>query len=200
MQDFLIEHGAWFLGLIFLIDDIGIPLPAGTMLFLGAILARTSPLFPLWQLIIVGIGAPILGNTILFYAGRHGAKKWLHTHGHRFFLPEERLIKMEIFFKHRHGWIAVFLASIVTNMRPLFSIIAGSSHMPWYKFASANFLGISCWALIIIFSGYILGQEAQTLWNEQWPVLLTIIVALLTGWAWLKLTNEFFKLHRKKND
>lgn len=198
MQEVLLEHGAWILGIVFLLDDIGFPMPAGTMLLIGAILARTSPLFPLWQLILVATIAPMIGNTILFYAGRHGAKKWLHSHGHRIFLPEERLLKMEKFFKHRHGWLAIFLASMITNMRPLFAVIAGSSRITWRKYWSAEACGVICWSGIIITTGYMLGEYAQVFWKEQWQVILAIAIALLTGWAWLKLTNKFFKLHRRK--
>ena len=198
MQETLLEYGIWILALVFIIDDIGIPLPAGTMLFLGAIMSRTSPLFSIWHLIFIAIFFPLLGNSILFYAGRHGAKKWLHSHGHRIFLPEKRLLKMETFFKRKHGWLAVFMASMLTNVRPLFSVIAGSSKMTWTKFWSANICGIICWAGVIIGAGYIIGEEAQNIWHEQWPAVLAVGVALLTGWTWLKLTTAFFKLHRKK--
>ncbi len=199
MEDFLINHGIWVLGLCFLIDDLGVPFPSGTTLFLGAIMARTTPQVYLWQLFFVALIFPATGNFALFYAGKHGAKKWLHTHGHKIFLPEERLLKMEKFFQHRHGLVAVFLASMVTNMRPFFAIIAGGSQMKFKKFWVANISGILCWETIVISAGYLIGEHARDIWQEQWPVLLAIIIALLTGWIWLKITNKFFKIYNQND-
>ncbi len=198
MQDFLLTHGVWVLGIIFLADDLGIPLPVGTFLFFSSILARTVPEIHVWQLLLIAVCVPQIGNQIMFRAGQRGARKWLKIHGHRFFLPEKRLNRMQTFFDKKHGWFAMFLVSMVSNMRVVFSLLAGSSKMNPLKFWSANFAGILCWASMTIGAGYFLGEHAREIFQHEWKTALSILIALVTAWSWAKLIRQFFKLHRKK--
>jgi len=179
MVDFFLSQGVFIFGLVFLIDDLGIPFPSGSTLFAASILAAHEPNLSPVTLFLVTISYSFLGNFVLYQWGRHGAQAWLRTHGHKFFLPQKRLDKFEDYFERKHGRKTIFLTSMITNVRPFMALMAGSSGMSPIKFFPFNILGIVCWAGSVISIGYFLGEEIWRTIEPYWEVTLIAIVLVV---------------------
>ena len=189
MEAYFSNTGIFIAGLVFLIDDLGVPFPSGITLFTAAVFAAKSPNLSPIILLLVCISYAFLGNVILFLWGQHGARKWLHTHGHKFFLPEKRLLRLEQKFETKHGGKTIFLTSLITNVRPFMSLIVGSIGTPFRKFAPLSLAGISIWATSIVAAGYFLGQHALHIIWHNWPVAGAIIAGSLVGFFLKRSTS-----------
>ena len=128
--------------------------------------------FSATELFITALGYAALGNFILYQWGRHGARQWLKTHGHKFLLPEKRLQKFEKFFAEKHGARTVFLVSMVTNVRPYMALMAGSSGMKPWHFFPLNILGIICWAGGTVILGHFFGEAIWQFIEPYWEIIL----------------------------
>ena len=179
MENLLVEYGLWILPVFFFIDDMGVPCPSGTLLFAATIFARTHDAYPVWAPVVLAILSAQLGNGLLYFWGRHGAKQWLQTHGHKFFLPQKRLDKFESFFSHHHGRQTIFLTSLVNNVRPFMALAAGSSGLPPQKFFPLNFSGIFVWAMGIFIAGYFLGEHIWSIIKYEVHLGIAILVVCL---------------------
>ncbi len=178
MEELVIQYGLYAIAFFLIIDDLGIPFPTSTIVFSSAVLAGSNPEIDVKPIIIMAILLPPIGNNILFYWGKHGARTWLETHGHKFFLPNKRLQKAEVFFG-KYGEKTIFLGSMITTIRPVLSLIAGSSNMHSVKFSFYNFLGICIWACGIVGSGYFLGESIWKMVKEHWEITLGIVLIIM---------------------
>ncbi|PID70517.1 hypothetical protein CSB37_02405 [bacterium DOLZORAL124_38_8] len=189
MEAYFSNTGILFAGIIFLIDDLGVPVPSTLLLFSAAIFSAKSPELSPVVLILVSTVYAFLGNFILFLWGQRGARKWLKTHGHKFFLPETRLQRFEEKYVNTHSTPAIFLSSLITNVRPFMSLIVGSVGVPLKKFFPACLLGTFFWALGVVLAGYFLGQHAWEIIWHNWPWGAACVSGLLTGFLLKKSLN-----------
>jgi undecaprenyl-diphosphatase len=103
-----------------------------------------------------------------------------------------RLAHAEAFFV-RHGGRAVFLARFVAALRVFGALVAGTSRMPWGKFALYNVLGGTVWASAVISLGYLLWASISLV--EHWIgrasllLLAVLALALLLLWAYRRVTH-----------
>jgi len=103
-----------------------------------------------------------------------------------------RLAHAEAFFA-RHGGRAVFLARFVAGLRVFGALVAGTSRMPWGKFALYNVLGGTVWASAVVSLGYFLWASISLV--EHWIgrasllLLAVLTLALLLRWAYRRVTH-----------
>lgn len=179
MEGFILQYGVFALALILFIDDAGIPfLPASTIVFSSAILASQSPEIDILSILLITIIIPPLGNGILFYFGKHGARHWLKTHGHKIFLPNKRIKQAERFFQ-KYGDKTVFIAAMMTSVRAVSSVIAGSLDMHPVKFFTYHFLGVLVWACSVVGVGYFWGDEIWYILQTHWKIIFPLVGILL---------------------
>ncbi len=188
MEHFILEYGIIATAIILFIDDFGIPLPGSIILFSSSILARANPEISLLSLFLVAFLIPPISNGCLFFLGRHGARGWLHRHGHRIYLTEERIKKAESFFQ-KYGDKAVFIVAMMTSIRPVTSVVAGSMNMSPRRFFLFHLAGIFLWATIIVGSGYLLGEH---LWRIVKGYMGIIFLSILLFFV-IKFAVEYFR-------
>lgn len=159
MENFLNEYGVIALGTLLFIDELGVPLPMTTILFTTAIFIKAgSSNIPIESIYLIALFIPPISNTILFLAGKNGLRHWLKTHGHKVFLPNNRIQKAEKIF-NKYGDKTVLLVAIIPGIRPVASVIAGSLNMKNSKFFFFHFLGLFLWANIVVGTGYFFGND-----------------------------------------
>ncbi len=190
MENFLIEYGIFALAFALFVDDLGVPFPTSTVVFTSAVLARTNPEIPLFSLFLVTLIMPPLGNAVLFHWGRRGARTWLKSHGHRIFLTRKKLRKAERFFE-KFGEKTIFFGAMITSLRPVLSIIAGSAKMNVFKFMIFHFFGVCIWASFIVGTGYFFGEQIWALVKTNWPVLIGAVVIYFVARVVLWLHQRF---------
>lgn len=196
MSDFILNYGIFAIAGLLFIDDLGIPLPGSTIIFTAAVLARTNEQICLFKIIIIALLIPPIANSILFFWGKKGARKWLKSHGYKIFLPKERLKKAEIFFG-KYGEKTVFFTAMIPSVRAVTSVIAGSLKMNPLKFLFFHFTGILIWATIFIGSGYFLGESIWAFLKKNYQIVILFAFLLI----FIKIVYEkIMKINPSKND
>ena len=134
-------YGALF-GLL-LAEYAGLPLPGETALLGAVVLAGTGSLsLPL--VIVVAVGAAILGDCIGYVIGRRGGRVLLLRPG-RFVARRHRMLHGAERFFARYGEAAVLLSRWVPCARYLTPLTAGAAEMSWHRFMVFNVVGGILW-------------------------------------------------------
>ncbi len=192
MENFLADYGLWALAFFLFIDDLGFPFPTTTIIFSLSVIAKTNPEVSIWPILILAIIIPPISNSILFFASRHGLRNWLHKHGHRIFLTRKRIQKAEDYF-NKYGEWTIFIAAMLTTIRPVSSVVAGSFDMNAKTFFKFHIPGLLIWAIFVTGSGYIFGNHVWEILQKCWPILLiSIITFYIIKFVWKK----YFKTNK----
>ena len=93
------------------------------------------------------------------------------------FVSEKKIESAERWFK-KYGVYAVFLGRMVPGVRELISVPAGIARMPFAKFVTFTFFGSLIWSVILVFSGYFLGNSWESL-SETLSDYFTIISVIV---------------------
>ncbi|WP_033292993.1 DedA family protein [Amycolatopsis jejuensis] len=165
-------------GLVVMIESLGIPLPGEIVLVSAALLASShSGLNPLWIGILASAGA-IIGDSIGYLIGRKGGKRLFAWAGRKFpkhFGPQHIASAERMF--HKRGVWAVFFGRFVAVLRILAGPLAGSLNMHYPRFLMANALGGIVWAGGTTALIYYLGVVADKwLKGFQWAGLGAALV------------------------
>jgi membrane protein DedA with SNARE-associated domain len=168
-------------GLMIMVESLGIPVPGEIALVTAAVLATQHKVAvaPEW-IAISGSAGAILGDSIGFYVGHRVGKplfKWLGRKFPRHFGPGHVAVA-ERFFT-RHGAWAVFFGRFIALLRIFSGPLAGSLHMPYGRFLLANASGGIIWASGLTYLIWFLGQAAEKwLSRVSW---IGLVAALLVG-------------------
>ena len=199
MEDFLLTHGLWTLGIMVFIDEIGLPFfPNGIALFTLATLAPSVPEIHIWKYFLVAICVAQTGQFLLFFGGQHGLRKWVKKHHTHLMPSEERLTKLKQFFAKKHGFLAITGISCITTIRPYFALIAGSTEINPWKFFPFSFLGILLCTSAITFSGYYIGESVLEIIKVNKTIVIIVITTLITLW-YLKSRIPWRYFNKKKS-
>lgn len=135
----------------------------------------------LWIASVLGT---TVGSNVSYFLGRRGGLPWLQKYGHRFHIPEKRLIGAEEYFA-RYGSKTVFLARFAAVFKNFVPVIAGVSRMPIAWFELYTVLGAVVYTTLMIVIGYAVGENLELglriLGRLGWvgTALLVVMVALL---------------------
>jgi undecaprenyl-diphosphatase len=173
------------------LEGAGVPLPGETVLIAAGALVHRGVL-DLGDTLFFGILGAVVGGQIGYWVGRFGGRPFVLRWGRYALITPERLGHAEAFFA-RHGGSAVFLARFVVGLRVFGALVAGTSRMPWGKFAFYNVLGGTVWASVIVSLGYFLWASISLVehWIGRASLLLFAVLALvlLMRWAYRRATR-----------
>jgi membrane protein DedA with SNARE-associated domain len=167
-------------GFVIGLESLGIPLPGEIVLVSAALLASQHDwLSPVWIGVFASTGA-IIGDSIGYLIGRKGGARLFAWAGRKFpkhFGPRHVNKAREIF--HKYGMWAVFFGRFVALLRILAGPLAGSLHMPYGRFLTANALGGITWAGGTTVAVYSLGVIAEK-WLSRFS-WIGLAVAVVVG-------------------
>ena len=164
-----------------MLESAGVPLPGETVLIAAGALVHRRVL-DLGDTLFFGILGAVIGDQIGYWVGRLGGRPFALRWGRYAFITPERLGHAEAFFA-RHGGRAVFLARFVTGLRVFGALVAGTSRMPWVRFALYNVLGGTVWATAAISLGYLLWASISLV--EHWVGRASLLLVAALALAWL---------------
>jgi membrane protein DedA with SNARE-associated domain len=164
-----------------MLESAGVPLPGETVLIAAGALVHRRVL-DLGDTLFFGILGAVIGDQIGYWVGRLGGRPFALRWGRYAFITPERLGHAEAFFA-RHGGRAVFLARFVTGLRVFGALVAGTSRMPWVRFALYNVLGGTVWATAAVSLGYFLWASISLV--EHWVGRASLILVAALALAWL---------------
>jgi membrane protein DedA with SNARE-associated domain len=145
-------------------------IPAGYLAFKGEM--------NLFAVIFLGILGSLAGGLFNYYLSKTLGRRFLLKYGHYLFFDEEKLNKMENFFK-KHGEISTFNGRLIPVVRQYISLPAGLSSMNIVKFSIYTTLGAGIWVTILTLLGYFLGQN-QELINEYLKAITIVSFIFIT--------------------
>ena len=170
-------------GLMIMVESLGIPLPGEIALATAAVLATQHKLAvsPAWIAASASAGA-IAGDSIGFYLGHRFGRKlfdWLGRKFPRHFGPGHVALAERAFT--RYGAWAVFFGRFIALLRIFAGPLAGSLRMPYPRFLIANACGGIIWATGITYVIWYLGVAAEKwLSRLSWIALVAAVVVGLT--------------------
>lgn len=184
ISPFLQQYGALTVFASVLLETVGGPTPAESLLAIAALLATSKP-FWLWHVILAGWAAAVTGGTLGYLAGRYGGRPALKRYRNRLYLTTERIGRIEAMI-HGNGALIVVVAQFFPILRQLKGVAAGAAKMSWVKFTAANIIGSGLWSLSWAGGAYVLGQYAPGLsaFVEDYALILFALpfaLALLVG-------------------
>jgi len=168
-------------GLMIMVESLGIPVPGEIALVTAAVLAtqHKMALSPAWIAVAASAGA-IAGDSMGFLIGRRAGSPlfdWLGRKFPRHFGPGHVALAERVFT--RHGVWAVFFGRFIALLRIFAGPLAGSLRMPYGRFLAANASGGIIWATGITYLIWFLGVAA-----EKWMSRLSwlgLVAAVLVG-------------------
>jgi membrane protein DedA with SNARE-associated domain len=144
---------------------------AGYLVFLGKM--------SFWLAVIVASIGSLIGTLIDYYIGFYLGRAAILRYGRYFRLNEKHLATSERWFA-KYGEMTVLLARFVPAIRALVGFPAGIAEMKLWKFIAYSTIGIVVWDAILIYLGFLAGQNSSAIINTLSRIFLPIeIVAVL---------------------
>jgi membrane protein DedA with SNARE-associated domain len=127
------------------------------------------------------------GHALSFVAGRRFGRGVLDRHGPRFRLGPERLAGVDRFFA-RHGAKAVFAGQFIGLFRAVMPFLAGSSGMPYRRFAAPSIAATGAWATAYTLLGYLFYRSLADVEGVvgATAAAATALAALVAIAAWVR--------------
>jgi membrane-associated protein len=147
-------------------------LPGDSLLFAAGALAAIGSL-DLWLLVVLLVGAAILGDTVNYWVGA-----WIGPRafsGNVRFLRKDYLERTHAFYE-KHGGKTIILARFVPIIRTFAPFVAGVGAMSYPKFITYNIVGAVLWVGLFVPLGYFFGNMPTV--KENFSLVILAIIAI----------------------
>lgn len=203
LRDFLFHflknfHGpAAYVGVLFVLVlcGLGIPLPEDVPLITGGYLVARNG-FPV-MMILVGLLGILIGDSIIFRAGQFYGERLLDTRLGRH-IPRDRVQRTAALFD-KHGPKFIMVARFVPGLRAVTYFVAGTTGVPYWKFATFDGIAACVSAPLWVVLGWYAGNHRML--NRAWKwaskaqvLLFTVICGLVAVWL---LANYLLRRRRR---
>ncbi len=125
--------------------------------------------------ILFGVTGSLAGALFNYYLGLYLGRGFVRRYGRYFFFGEDRLCKVESFFKE-HGEITTFVGRLLPGIRQYISFPPGFARMNIFKFSIYTVLGASIWVSILALLGFFIGREEALLKRHLSKATLFLIL------------------------
>ena len=183
----LFDATGWFgVVLAMTIESACIPLPSEiTMPLAGWLLVAEHGLG--WPGILLasfwGATGNLIGSIIAYWVGALGGRPLLERYG-RYLLITRRDIDRSHEWFERWGQPTAFFSRLLPVVRTFISLPAGVARMPFGRFCAFTFAGSYLWCLLLVWLGYRLGPDWESLRERarflDYPI--AAIVVLVVAW------------------
>jgi len=133
-----------------------------------------------WVAAFTALGG-FLGDNLGFFWGRHAGRSVLEGKGRLSRAAARHWDKAEHLFG-RHPVYAVSFARLISFVRTLMPIAAGTSHLRYRSFVFYDILGVAAWATAHLIVGYVAGEsweQVVALMGLGWAALFALAGAVL---------------------
>ncbi len=158
-------------------------LPGDSLLFAAGALAALGSL-DLWLLVVLLIGAAILGDSVNYWVGA-----WIGPRafsGNVRFLRKDYLERTRAFYE-KHGGKTIILARFVPIIRTFAPFVAGVGAMSYPRFIVYNIIGAVLWVGLFVPLGYFFGNM-PTVKNN-----FSLVIFAIIGISVMPIAVEMFR-------
>jgi len=181
-----------YLGVFILmaLESTMFPIPSeGVMPFAGFLIAEGTMKFS-FALIASTLGC-LAGAMTSYAIGYYGGTRFVRKFGRYFLLDEKHLKISEEWFKKK-GKITIFICRFVPGIRHVISIPAGVAKMDLWHFSAYTLLGAGIWNSFLLYLGYILEKNWKLVYNYSSTIdwIIIAIVAICIVYYILKVISN----------
>ncbi|MFT8816652.1 MAG: DedA family protein [Komagataeibacter saccharivorans] len=152
------HYGYGVIGVIVMLESMGAPLPAETLLISAGIYCAATHRLDIAWVAVAGIIGAIMGDNFGYLIGRWLGHPLLERKGARIGLTPRRLQTGRFLFK-RYGGVIVAFGRFIAFLRMFVALLAGANEMPWPSFLLFNAIGGIFWAGGYAYAAYYLGHS-----------------------------------------
>jgi membrane protein DedA with SNARE-associated domain len=173
---FVNQFGLWGIFMGMLLEGACLPIPSEIVMPIGGFFVEKA-MFPLWQVVGVGVLGNLIGSIIIYWIGLRVARSILVKYGKYFLLSQKHIEKSEAWFAKNGEW-ASFFGRNLPFVRSIISLPAGISEMKFTKFCLYTGLGCIPWNLALAYLGYALGANWKAVETYVRPISYGVAVIL----------------------
>ncbi len=174
------DMGYWGIFLLMFLESTFFPFPSEVIMIPAGYLAYQGEM-NVALVVFIGILGSLLGALFNYYLAMHFGRKFILKYGKYFFIKEETLEKLEVFFT-KHGELSTFNGRLIPGIRQLISLPAGLAKMNIAKFSLYSALGAGIWVVVLVSLGYLLGSNEALIseYLHTATIIALISVAFIT--------------------
>jgi len=192
LVDLIFDWGYLGIFIMMAIESSFIPFPSEIVLIPAGYLASQGEM-NIVMIMLSALGGSMVGAFINYYLALTLGRKILVRYGKYFFIKEEALVKMELFFS-KHGHISTFTGRLIPGIRQLISIPAGLARMNLVQFSLFTALGAGIWALVLTLLGYVLGENQALINTYLREITIFVLIALVI------IVGVYYHIKKKRNN
>ena len=173
---------------------VGLVAPGETVVLVGGVIAGQGEIS---LMLLIGIvwACAFLGDSASFFIGRRLGRGFVLEHGPRVRITRERFEQVERFFE-KHGGKTILIGRFIGLVRALAPFIAGSSALPYGRFAPYSVVGTGLWSALFCVLGYVFyasfdevaGIAGQA--TLGFGITVGVVVGGVYGWRRLRRKEE----------
>ncbi len=180
-----------YLGIFILmtIESSFIPFPSEIVMIPAGALAAEGKLL-LLPAILAGTAGSLAGALINYALAYYFGLGFLRRYGKYFLISTSALDKAEAQWV-QHGEVTTFVCRLLPGVRQLISLPAGLARMNLWRFCLWTTLGAGLWVTILTVGGYLLGGNAQAIWEARKTEItlaaggfVSLVIAIYVWRAW----------------
>lgn len=179
--NFIVESvsalGYWGIFLLMFLESSFFPFPSEVVMVPAGYLAFKGEM-NIYLAILWGALGSLGGALFNYYLSMFFGRKAILRFGKYFFMDEEKLKKVEEFFKE-HGHISTFSGRLIPGVRQYISLPAGLGRMNLFTFSTYTTLGATIWVSILAYLGYFIGDKEELIKEYLHIITLLLVILLL---------------------
>lgn len=132
----------------------------------------------------------VAGSLFNYWIARKFGRSLLIKYGKYFFITDEKLKSIELFFK-RHGIFSTFSGRLLPGIKHFISFPAGIGKMNLRLFISFTAFGGAIWNGILLGVGYFIGRNEDIVKKYIFQINILIVLSLFAiAWAYYRRSSK----------
>jgi membrane protein DedA with SNARE-associated domain len=154
-----------------------IPIPSEVVIPFAGFLAHTGEMNS-WLIVAVSTFANLVGSLIAYAIGKYLGRGFIKRYGRYVLLNMKHLEQVEKWFA-KYGSLTVLFSRMLPVIRTYNALPAGMGKMNIPKFCLYTFLGSIPWNLALVFVGYVLRENWNTV--ERYTLYIDILAVFIAA-------------------